>query len=98
LQITIVEDLPPDQRQANNNIDADTGESPNDELRQPFLDGGQGKTSNIKCALVIPHGDVNADVRQNKNKSSSVPNKVQYLEQGNVNDSQLQSLNAEREM
>jgi hypothetical protein len=50
----IVEDLPLDQQQANNNIDADTGKSPDDELWQPLLDGGQGKTSNIKCALVIP--------------------------------------------
>ncbi len=99
-QITIIEDLPPEQRQANNNIDADTGKSPDDELRQPLLDGGQGKTSNFKCDLVILLGDVNADVRQNNNKSSIVPingDTVHYLEQGNVNDSKPQSLNVERE-
>ena len=62
---------------------------PEEKLRAPLLDGGQGETSSVMCALVEPRGDVNAGTRPINNKSSYVPptgNLMQKQKGDQVND------------
>ena len=47
---------------------------PDNSLREPLLDGGQGEKFSVKCALVEPRGDVNASARPNNNKPLNIPN------------------------
>ncbi len=74
--------------------------SPDDNLREPLLYGGQGEKYHVKCALVEPQGDVNAGEKPNNNKSSTVPdngNKMQPPAHGKNTNSPLRSINADRE-
>ena len=72
--------------------ESDKMAQPEEKLRAPLLDGGQGETSSVICALVEPRGDVNADTRHINNKSSYVPqtgNLMQIQTGDQVNDPPL---------
>ena len=71
-------------------LDPDATDIPDESLREPLLDGGQGENFPVKCALVEPRGDVNASARLGNNKPLNIPNFVYLMhpnDWGHVTDS-----------
>jgi len=54
-------------------ISDEASDRPDDKLRAPYLDGGQGEPCDLNCTLVEPRWDVKAGASPPNNKSSEFP-------------------------